>query len=241
MERNGKKLTSITFTGIDDRTDIGRIQEIQDKYPYVEWGVLMSYHWYKNGHRFMSPKYLDKLWHKGLRLSAHLCGQMAVDVLDAETDTMHATIGYRFDLFKRCQLNVVASRHFRQLRTMRVFDRQLDEVILQMQTPSTLDSFLKYVEEPTRHVSYLIDGSGGRGIDCPIKVFDKPDIHVGYAGGIGPDNVREKLKMLFEYPSCGEFWIDMESRVRDEEDWLDLDKVEQVLVICDPIIREYKT
>ena len=30
------KLTSITFTGIDERTDLDRVQEISEKYPYVE-------------------------------------------------------------------------------------------------------------------------------------------------------------------------------------------------------------
>lgn len=234
------KLTSITFTGIDERTDIDRIEKIQDKYPYVEWGVLMSYHWDENGHRYLNPKLLDKLWYRGLRLSAHFCGKMALDILGGETERMHAAIDYQFGLFKRCQLNVVATPYFRRLRTMRVFDLQLDEVILQMHSPSTLDSFLKYVGEPTKHVSYLIDGSCGRGIDCPIEVYDNPDIHIGYAGGIGPDNVRNKLKTLLEHPSYGECWIDMESRVRDEDDWLDLDKVEQVLEICDPLIQEHE-
>lgn len=230
------KLTKITFTGIDEQTDIDRIQQIQKKYPYVEWGVLLSYHWYENGNRYLNPKNLKNLWHKGLRLSAHLCGRMALDVLNADVKKMHDAIGYQFDLFKRCQLNIVAPSYFRELRTMRVFDRQLDEVILQMRNASTLDSFLKYVEVPTKKISYLIDGSGGRGIDCPIEVYNNPDIHIGYAGGIGPDNVREKLMTLLEHPSYGKFWIDMESRVRDENDWLNLDKVEKVLELCDPII-----
>ena len=32
----------------------------------------------------------------------------------------------------------------------------------------------------------------------------------------------------------------MESGVRTDDDWFDLDKVEEVLKICDPIIREYE-
>lgn len=37
----------------------------------------------------------------------------------------------------------------------------------------------------------------------------------------------------------GDFWIDMETGVRTD-DWLDLDKVEKVLKICDPIIKEHE-
>ena len=234
------KLTSITFTGIDEKTDLSRVESIQEQYPYVEWGVLLSYHWNENGNRYPSPKLIEKLEYKGLRLSAHICGSMAKDiVINCETEKMLETINYNFDLFRRCQMNVNTCALFRELRTMRPFDRMLDEVILQMSNSSTLDSFLRYVEVPTPRISYLIEGSGGRGIDCDITVFDNPDLHIGYAGGINPENVGPKLMKLLEHPSYGKFWIDMETGVRTD-DWLDLDKVEKVLEICDPIIKEHE-
>lgn len=34
-----------------------------------------------------------------------------------------------------------------------------------------------------------------------------------------------------------ETWIDMETRVRNDREWLDLDKVERVLEIAAPIIN----
>jgi len=85
-------------------------------------------------------------------------------------------------------------------------------------------------------MSYLIDYSGGRGIESPLEVVNVPGVHVGYAGGIGPGNVGQKLRGLLTYPSDGEFWIDMETRVRTDEKF-DLDKVEQVLKICDHILK----
>lgn len=39
------KLTKVTFTGVDEKTDLDHLQEIGKKYPYVEFGVLMSYNW----------------------------------------------------------------------------------------------------------------------------------------------------------------------------------------------------
>lgn len=84
----------------------------------------------------------------------------------------------------------------------------------------------------------LIDLSGGRGKEtAPIKVMTWTGISVGYAGGIGPDNVGKILSSLLSYDEQGSFWLDMETKVRTD-DWLDLDKVELVLNICDKLINE---
>jgi phosphoribosylanthranilate isomerase len=84
----------------------------------------------------------------------------------------------------------------------------------------------------------LLDASGGRGIDTPIEIL-KTNIKVGYAGGINPDNVADKLSFLLEHVNTGEFWIDMESGVRTD-DWFDLDKVVKVLGICQQVIDEHQ-
>lgn len=229
------ELTSITFTGIDKQTDLDRVQQIQEDYPYVEWGVLLSYHWKENGNRYPDPFLLHDLEHRGLRLSAHLCGGMARDVAEGETQKMYETIYWNFDMFSRCQLNVNVSACYQEMRSLRPFDRHLKEVIMQMQGGVSLGSWLSYCQKPLPHVGYLLDASGGRGIETPIEVYDNPDIHVGYAGGINPDNVGDKLAQLLNHSTYGKFWIDMESGVRTD-DWLDLDKVERVLQVCDPII-----
>lgn len=236
------KLTSITFTGIDERTDLDRVREISEKYPYVEWGVLLSYHWQENDNRYPNPALLEKLEYGRLRLSAHLCGQMARDVADGETRKMYETINWNFDIFRRCQLNTNVSARYKELRSMRPFDRCLDEVIMQMTNKEALRSWLRYTEKPLPHVSYLLDESGGRGINTPIDIFDDdPNIRVGYAGGMNHDNVGDKLRHLLDHRSYADFWIDMESGVRDADDWLDLNKVEQVLKVCDPIIKEHES
>ena len=82
----------------------------------------------------------------------------------------------------------------------------------------------------------LLDASGGKGIDTEIEIFKSPN-KIGYAGGINPDNVADKLRFLLKNVSMGEFWIDMESGVRTE-DWLDLDKVEKILKSCQKVLGE---
>ena len=50
----------------------------------------------------------------------------------------------------------------------------------------------------------------------------------GYAGGISPDTIENVLQSL-DHNVLGLTWIDMESGVRDDNDYLDLDKVEFIL------------
>ena len=88
----------------------------------------------------------------------------------------------------------------------------------------------------SEHISVLLDASGGQGINTDIEILNLPN-KVGYAGGINPDNVADKLTYLLD--NCtSPFWIDMESGVRTN-DWFDVEKVKQVLRICDNIIKKH--
>ena len=234
------KLRYITFTGIDERTDIDRLERIQQQYPYAEFGVLLSYDWEDNGCRFPNPEIVGRLAYHHLNLSAHLCGKMAVELAQGYgTGPVAMCKGY-FNYFSRCQLNLRAEGWFNELRTKTFAPIDCKEVIVQMHTPDLLREFL--TEACPQNMSFLMDASGGAGVHTPIEIVTSPGVSMGYAGGIGPDNVESKLRTLLEHDSDDEFWIDMETRVRttdDEGEWLDLDKVEQVLEICDPIIKQY--
>ena len=98
-----------------------------------------------------------------------------------------------------------------------------------MHTLHLCEQFLQ--GERPKFMSYLLDASGGAGIDTPIQII---------TGGIGPENVESKLRTLLEYDSDEYFWIDMETRVRTDE-WLDLDKVEHVLKTCKTILDEQES
>ena len=73
-------------------------------------------------------------------------------------------------------------------------------------------------------VSWLYDCSGGRGKVPNTWPRTDQDRLVGYAGGIGPENV---LDVLDQIPSTN-YWIDMETHVRTN-DIFDLDKCLSVL------------
>ena len=74
------KLSKVTFTGVDERTDVKRLVQLQKRFPFVEFGVLLSYDWQDNGNRFPDPLFLSVLRDRELNLSAHFCGQAAIDV-----------------------------------------------------------------------------------------------------------------------------------------------------------------
>lgn len=228
-------LTKVTFTGIDERTDLKRVKQLQKKYPFAEFGVLLSYDWKENGQRFPNPEILARLEKQGLNLSAHFCGQAAIDLAIGKRFKVLEQFSSHIRLFRRCQLNLRANGLFSNLRKLPPIP-YINEVIVQMHTPELCEQFL--TGERPKHLSFLLDASGGAGIDTPIQILTSPGTHIGYAGGIGPDNVEGKLRTLLEYDSKEKFWIDMETRVRTEE-WLDLDKVEQVLVICERLLKEH--
>ena len=231
------KLSNITFTGIDGRTDLGVLWEIQQKYPMVEWGVLVAKNWKDNGNRYFNPSYLDSLENRGLNLSAHLCGSIARAAVRGDIEPFREWVcGYGY-IFNRCQLNVATSQN-----NPMSFDysgeicNYFDEVILQQKSAREVPLFLN--SKVSRHITCLLDASGGQGIDTPIEILNLPH-KIGYAGGINADNVADKLSYLLENDGVYDFWIDMESGVRTN-DWFDTDKVWHILEVCDKIIKVYE-
>lgn len=233
------KLKHITFTGVDERTNISRLREIQQAYPIAEFGVLTSYHWYENGNRYLNPRMFKYLLGNGLNLSLHICGRAAKDFASGESSDIHYLTWGKYNLFKRIQLNLANRKNNPEIVSGSLWDYQ--EIIIQQKGIDNLDLYQRTVKDRIERpyigeVSVLLDASGGHGIDTPIEILNTK-AKVGYAGGFNPENVADKLEYLFENVP-GDFWIDMETGVRTD-DWFDLDKVIKVLEICQPIINKY--
>jgi hypothetical protein len=213
---------------------MGELWDLQQEYPYVEWGVLVSQNWKTNGNRYFNPGYLLGLA-RGLNLSAHLCGNIARAAVKGNMSPFADWAKGDGFIFDRCQLNISNSNTLPdKFEFSNEISSYFDEVILQQKGINDCDFYLK---SQNPDVSILLDASGGNGINTPIEI---PDIQgkIGYAGGINQDNVADKLTYLIEN-SPGPFWIDMESGVRTN-DWFDTDKVKNILKICDNIIKKYE-
>ena len=225
-------LRQITFTGIGTDTDLKTLKEIQDEYPLVEWGVLLSKNWQENGPRFFDPSQLNNLRWQGLNLSCHLCGSAARAVVSENWEPAFEVTRGMFGLFQRCQVNISMEQPNDQTQYMRP-PIDLSELIIQQKSAGAMNIF-NAIKNRTK-MSVLLDASGGRGIDTPVKPLNIPGLKVGYAGGLNPENVGEKLEYLMENVE-GEFWIDMESGVRTD-DRFDIDKCVSVLQTCQKIME----
>ena len=232
------RLKHITFTGIDSKTDINRLQEIIELYPIAEFGVLTSYHWNENGNRYLNPAFLSNLYagNGKLNLALHVCGSAAHDAADGYWNKINHLIFDCMSLFRRVQLNI-ANRTDNPYRLASTPNKNTEVIIQQ----SGIHDMKMFERSMWMNASVLLDASGGQGIDTPINVLPNAgkSFKVGYAGGFNPDNVADKLAYLLQHDEVGDFWIDMESGVRTD-DWFDLDKVVKVLEICEPIINQYQ-
>ena len=235
MSMNKLKLKHITFTGIGNDTNPKTLKEIQNEFPLVEWGILMSKNWKENGPRYLNPAFIYdiKSMKLNLNLSCHVCGSCARSVINNDWKPLIQLANYQFDIFYRCQLNVSITFPKPKTPFVRPYPT-LDELIIQQ--PSENDLLVFDTIKNRTHMSVLLDASGGRGIDTTIKPLFRYGLKVGYAGGINPDNVGDKLYQLL-HDVEGDFWIDMESGVRTD-DKFDLNKVYKVLHICKEVLNE---
>lgn len=227
------KLQHITFTGIDWKTDLWELYKIQEEYPFVEWGVILSKNWRENGNRYFNPSFLQVFRDSNFNLSAHLCGTMAAYAIRGGWKYVLDNTNWDFDVFKRCQLNVSNRKDNPPQLTKLKRLESLDELIIQQHDVNSLS--LWQTAKTRRNITPLLDASGGQGIDTPIEVLENVP-KVGYAGGINVDNVFDKLTYLLTHEKVNTFWIDMESSVRTD-DWFDTDKVRAVLNKCEEAFR----
>ena len=223
------KLKQITFTGLDEHTDVEVLKSIQKEFPIVEFGVLMSAHWKTNGNRYPSPEVISRFVDQGLNLSAHLCGSIAKAAFTGDfSKVIEKYPIFTHPDFKRSQLNVAPYEDI--FTTAGICEPIGKEIIIQQKSPTLLYSaaFNKFsFLNPDLNVTMLVDPSGGKGIDEGLDVI-ATSCKTGYAGGINVDNVEEKLKVLMSLETVENFWIDMESGVRTD-DWFDTEKVKLVL------------
>jgi len=235
----------VTFTGADDSVKAKDILKVSKAYPDTEWGILFG------GPTNGAPRYPSRLWLaselpklKGLNLTAHLCGNWVYDlVLRGDFTWLYAFSGIT-TLFQRIQLNfhgmefppAARSFHPRIQDEPFQFIFQDDEVNGHLMQHGTINEVRLF---DVSHGAGVLPGEEGETNPWPKRTKYE---YMGYAGGLGPDNIVEQLKLITESAnpaSYGNFWIDMESKVRSKvpvvdglinqvEDIFDLKKVRQV-------------
>lgn len=209
--------TFITFTGADEWTDIGRMRALSEAYP-IEWGILFSPKRQGVDHRYPPMTFVRKLikhapWQ---RLSAHLCGDHTLHVIDGhalpvELDEM---LLYHFG---RAQLNGAPLHTEKKISTW----AKCRNLVPIMQCADGWPE--------SRLVEWLFDKSGGRGRAPASWPAHQPTANrrLGFAGGLDPDNVAQHVEAIAGSRVLS-YWIDMESGVRDDNNYFSLDKCQAV-------------
>lgn len=221
-----------TITGADDQVDPTDLLRFSDEFPFVEWAILVS-----TGKRG-EPRYPSIAWQERLRevaavrpmhVAVHVCGGMA------RRGFLREGLGFVTPLDKsvtgRVQINGAA---LEELASWQPQDR-IVEHILQARSEAEMMPLVQVIRRhPDLRMSLLADGSGGRGIEpFAWPRPPAPDVVMGYAGGIRPENVASVLEDI-TLATAGLMlptWIDLETGARDDRDQFDLGRVRRVLEV----------
>lgn len=227
------KLYRVTFTGVDAHTDLDRVNDLSQRFPFVEWGILLSASRTGKEQRYPRMSCIGKAGGITGKVAIHLCGGLASAAAMGEGDAFR-WVRDRCLGVGRVQLNI--SNNVSVLQPDLVTydaDRFGLEIICQ-----TRD--FDCPEQVRPPIFLLHDNSGGRGLytlfPTPPLSRQSPDIPIGFAGGIGPENIIDVLAEIAAMDIPNPVWIDMEGKVRTE-DWFDLAKVEAVLESAAPYVR----
>lgn len=199
----------ITFTGVDEKTDLSELVRLSNKYS-IEWGVLFSP---KNqgNERYIPYEKLNDLCYLDVQLSAHLCGGHSRTVMENKLPNLNLAP------FGRIQVNSTKYDD-KAIRDFADFTKR--DIIRQARgTEFPDDVGFQFFN----NVRYLYDCSGGRGVSPSSWPSYEGPCLVGFAGGIGPDNVLDVISNI----KAPNYWIDMESKIRTDG-WLDLNKCREV-------------
>lgn len=226
-----KTLSLISFVGVDSKTNLDDILEIDKSIPY-EFGVLFSdSKSLGNYARYPSYKFCKDFLEWGannhVNTSLHLCGSVIERYLKQDADVIelchHAG---RIQL----NLNIKDYSDYDELsdRLLSVIKAQFHTIILQQN--KTKEKFMDiFLDKTALPIDVLNDSSGGFGRE--ISQVTPPDKNhfTGYAGGINPENVASIVKLIEDNnPDNIEYYIDMESGVR-ENNIFSLEKCRQVI------------
>lgn len=250
-------LRCVTLTGADESVrDPNELAELAATYPFLEFGILVGSRTQVGGHRFPSIGWIDWLCDvkrkQPMRLSLHICGQYLREVV-AGNPVLLLQVSDLLPFFERCQLNFHGEKqppytayHIRE-SFVAMAEHWKPEIIFQLDGVNELWRPCLQ-QEPSFVCSGLFDKSHGAGIS-PTE-WPKPllEIPVGYAGGIGPDNVAEEIRRIVGsrvawprdtivtrsaaldtgFVKFKPTWIDIETKLFNEDGDFDLGQCRQV-------------
>lgn len=230
-------IKTVTITGADDTIAPADLLALSQRYPYVEWGILLSAN-SMGQPRFPSMEWLELLAHfkkgkgKALRLSAHFCGSWVTEFLQG-SDVPNQFLPDLWPMFNRVQLNTHGRHHkFNAYGFEKIASLSKEKEYI-FQFDGRNNDLVKWAVTSSLRFSVLFDRSGGNGVLPGSWPLALDGIFCGYAGGLGPDNLSQEIPKILARAERRPIWLDMETKVRSENNlFFDLAKVETCLRIA---------
>jgi hypothetical protein len=211
-----KTTPGLTLTGADERTSLEFLAHLAARFDFVEIGLLWSAD-PEERHRYPAREWLaGAIAELRRRCSAHVCGRAARQSALWINETAAA-----LRLAGRVQLNgcVLPSELLRAT--------ELYGAVITQHQPAHPD----YTALAVHGHALLVDASAGRGL-LPAA-WERPLTRqpVGFAGGLTPENLAGQLPRIHIAAASnpclegefrpGEWWVDLETGLRDADDWFD--------------------
>ena len=239
------KVDRVTLTGADDSTNPAELFRISEKYPFVEWGILLSDR-VEGNNRFPSLSWVHDfvgLYEEHMdvgnkiNISGHICGKWVREICKGNWDNFSNHHADLEQYLQRVQLNFHAYLH-------KVDEEPFIEGLKEMgygqvifQLDDINNSILDVAQSRGINAAPLFDLSGGTGV-LPKKWPEARDCYCGYAGGLSPANLSQQLDIISESVGDRTIWIDAETHVRSLDDRVfDLNKVERFLEIAEAYVE----
>lgn len=234
-------LERISFIGVDERTDLNAVLNMKNGVNHIrfplEFGVLFSKSKQATGNnRYPSTtlvKQIGRKLHGRVKTSLHLCGSSVQEFLNLDEEyrdiiKYYDRVQLNFRIKNPDDINEIFDMATKIVDAAEAFDKPL--IIQYNKNKAGLVEYILSEGVPSDLIHVLFDASGGYGVELtnPLPVFD--DVLCGYAGGIGPDTVQDILSKIYDANYVDSiFYIDMESKIRTEDDWFSIEKCERVV------------
>lgn len=237
-------LHRVTLTGADDSITPATLAALSARFPWVEWGILVS-----ESHQGGSPRFPSQTWRSALllvaedfqrvnpfHLSIHVCGRWVRQICAGNWEPFLEGVGALALQAERIQLNFHNYQHLlgeNFIPSARdVTERYGWQIIFQQDGLN--DALVTRARNGGVDAVPLYDRSGGAGVLPDEWPAATGGTYTGYAGGLGPRNLQEQLPRI-EHASRGQrYWIDMETLIRTQETQFDLGLCGSVLEQCEP-------
>ncbi len=189
----------LTVTGADERTDVALLAKLD-----AEIGLLYT-ETPEGRNRYPRWEWIRETSLELRKASLHVCGRAA------RAKLMEGTLPVSG--FQRIQVNGgILALEVEHLCEM----YPLHTIITQHHVNNAHLLFVRSINH-----AVLLDASGGRGISPSAWKTPATEKAVGFAGGLGPDNLTAELQTIGRIARPG-WWADMEGKLR-VDDWFSLE------------------